>query len=77
VQWVKKTVPEPLVPESGGSSPWWGKMLEMTGSPGAPQKPRSPSNRFTPQRRGHSSQRAAIRSSSWMRWAQSASPQYV
>jgi len=30
---VKKTVPEPPVPESGGSSPWWGKMLDTTSPP--------------------------------------------
>ena len=35
-------VPEPPVPEMGGSSPWWGMAVDITMSLPAPQKPFSP-----------------------------------
>ena len=73
VQWEKNIVPEPLVPENGGSSPWWGNMLEMNRFPGAWQNPCSPFILFTPQRRGHREHARARFSASSVLSAQSAS----
>ena len=53
LQWLKKIVPEPRVPEIGGSSPWCTETAATRASLPAPQKPRSPSSRFTPHSRGH------------------------
>jgi hypothetical protein len=57
LQFAKKTVPEPFVPESGGSSPWWGLTLDITGFNPDLQKPSlSFFRRFTPHSWGQTRQ---------------------
>jgi hypothetical protein len=56
VQKEKKTVPDPREPDTGGSSPWCGKMEEIRIFDVAPQKPVSPVSRFTPHLRGQRAQ---------------------
>src|SRR5659263_130587 len=53
LQWLKKIVPEPRVPDIGGSSPGCTETAATRASLPAPQNPRSPSSRFTPHSRGH------------------------
>src|SRR5512141_857315 len=53
LQWLKKIVPEPRVPEIGGSSPSCTETAATRASRPAPQNPRSPASRFTPHSRGH------------------------
>jgi hypothetical protein len=59
LQWLKKIVPEPRVPDNGGSSPWWTETAATFASRPAPQNPRSPSRRFTPHSRGQRRQAAS------------------
>jgi hypothetical protein len=56
VQPPKKIAPLPPFPASAGSSHLWIMAFATSAVLGAPQKPFSPSVRFTPQRRGQSSQ---------------------
>src|SRR5512139_240953 len=53
LQWLKNTVPDPRVPEIGGSSPWWMVTAATRAAAPAPQNPRSPARRSTPHSRGH------------------------
>src|SRR5659263_425301 len=53
LQWLKKIVPEPRVPEIGGSSPGCTETAATRARRPAPQNPRSPSSRFAPHSLGH------------------------
>jgi hypothetical protein len=54
LQWEKKTVPDPRVPEIGGSSPKWSEAAATFASAPAPQKPASRAARSAPHSRGQS-----------------------
>src|SRR5512139_151112 len=53
LQWLKNTVPDPRVPEIGGSSPWCTETAAIRATAPAPQNPVSPARRSTPHSRGH------------------------
>jgi hypothetical protein len=54
LQWLKKIVPEPWRPTSGGSSPKCGWAEATFTREMAPHTPVSPFNRLIPHRRGQS-----------------------
>ena len=57
---AEKTVPEPLVPEMGGSSPMWRPCRATLTLPSPPHTPRAPVTRSTPQAQGHRAQAEAF-----------------
>lgn len=64
---LKNTVPEPAVPESGGSSPKCGAALKTLAAAPSRQNPRSPLSRRAPHARGQSRQGDCIARASPMR----------
>jgi hypothetical protein len=71
VQPERKMVPEPRVPEMGGSSPRWMAAEAMRAVLSLPQRPLSPASRFTPQACGQMSQAARRAYAALMRRASS------
>jgi hypothetical protein len=60
LQEAKKMVPAPRLPESGGSSPWWGSALLMIIRASRRQNPFSPAIRSARHIRGQRTQRFRI-----------------